>query len=118
MASALFSCPVDLTLTLLSGKWKLLTLHHLLQGTRRFSELEQLMPAISPRMLVKVLRELEEYGLVHRTVHTVVPPRVEYSLTELGRSVAPLIEALRSWGRHYHAGQPETLLSETIFLQH
>ena len=79
-----FSCPVDLTLTLLSGKWKLLTLHQLLPGTRRYSELEQLLPAISPRMLVKVLRELEDYGLVHRRVHSVVPPRVEYSLTELG----------------------------------
>lgn len=106
-----FSCPVDLTLTLLSGKWKLLTLHQLLPGTRRFSELEQLLPAISPRMLVKVLRELEDYGLVQRTVHSVVPPRVEYSLTELGRSVAPLIEALRAWGRGYQAGQPVALVA-------
>lgn len=109
-----FSCPVDLTLTLLSGKWKLLTLHQLLSGTRRFSELEQLMSAISPRMLVKVLRELEQYELVQRTVHSVVPPRVEYSLTELGHSVAPLVEALRAWGRHYQAGQPTTSLSETL----
>ena len=107
-----FSCPVDLTLTLLSGKWKLLTLQQLLHGPRRFSELEQLLPAISPRMLVKVLRELEEYGLVHRMVHSVVPPRVEYSLTELGRSVAPLIESLRAWGRHYQATQPTTLLAK------
>jgi len=112
MASVPFSCPVDLTLTLLSGKWKLLTLHQLLSGTRRFSELELLLPAISPRMLVKVLRELEAYGLVHRTVHSVVPPRVEYSLTELGHSVAPLIESLRAWGRHYHAAQPVSLLEE------
>ncbi|MDJ0367473.1 helix-turn-helix domain-containing protein [Hymenobacter sp. H14-R3] len=112
MAPPLLSCPVDLTLTLLSGKWKLLTLHQLLEGTRRFSELEQLLPAISPRMLVKVVRELEQYGLVHRTVHSVVPPRVEYSLTDLGRSVGPLIEALRSWGRHYDAVQPGALRSE------
>ncbi len=74
MAAMLFSCPVDLTLSLLSGKWKLLMLHQLLPGARRFSELEQQMPAISPRMLVKVLRELEAYGLVHRTVHAVAPP--------------------------------------------
>ncbi|MDF7815856.1 helix-turn-helix domain-containing protein [Hymenobacter sp. YC55] len=107
MAPAPFSCPVDLSLTLLSGKWKLLTLHHLLHGTRRFSELEQLLPAISPRMLVKVLRELEAYGLVLRTVYGVVPPRVEYSLTELGHSVAPLIESLRAWGQHYRAEQPQ-----------
>lgn len=106
MAAPPFSCPVDLTLTLLSGKWKLLTLHQLLPGTCRFSELEQLLPAISPRMLVKVLRELEAHGLVQRTVHSVVPPRVEYALTELGHSVAPLIESLRTWGRHYQTTQP------------
>ena len=62
-------------------------------------------------MLVKVLRELEDYGLVHRRVHSMVPPRVEYSLTELGHSVAPLIEALRTWGCHYHATQPLTPLA-------
>ena len=112
MVPPLFSCPVDLTLTLLSGKWKLLTLHELLAGTLRFSELEQRLPAISPRMLVKVLRELETYGLVHRTVHSAVPPRVEYSLTALGESVAPLLESLRAWGRHYQAAQPATLLAE------
>ena len=106
MTTTPFSCPVDLTLTLLSGKWKLLTLHQLLPGTRRYHELEQLLPAISPRMLVKVLRELEDYGLVQRTVHSVVPPRVEYALTELGHSVAPLIESLRTWGTRYQAMQP------------
>ena len=111
MSAPSFSCPVDLTLTLLSAKWKLLTLHQLLPGTRRYRELEQLLPAISPRMLVKVLRELEDYGLVQRTVHSVVPPRVEYSLTELGYSVAPLIEALRAWGRGYQAGQPAALVA-------
>jgi DNA-binding HxlR family transcriptional regulator len=62
---------------------------------------------------VKVLRELEDYGLVHRTVHSVVPPRVEYSLTELGYSVAPLIEALRAWGRHYHTAKPANLEHST-----
>ena len=106
MAPTPFSCPVDLTLTLLSGKWKLLALHQLLPGTRRYRELEQLLPAISPRMLVKVLRELEADGLVQRTVHSVVPPRVEYALTELGQSVAPLIASLRTWGAHYQAMQP------------
>lgn len=106
MAPREFSCPVDLTLTLLSGKWKLLTLHQLLQGTRRFSELEQLLPAISPRMLTQVLRELEGYGLVQRTVHSVVPPKVEYALTPAGQSVAPLLEALRAWGRHYRTLLP------------
>lgn len=112
MAPTLFSCPVYLTLTLLSGKWKLLALHQLLPGTRRYRELEQLLPTISPRMLVKVLRELEDYGLVQRTVHSVVPPRVEYSLTELGHSVAPLIESLRTWGSHYQAAQPAATVAK------
>ena len=112
MAPTHFSCPVDLTLTLLSGKWKLLTLHQLLAGTRRYRELEQLLPAISPRMLVKVLRELEDYGLVRRTVHSVVPPRVEYALTELGHSVSPLIESLRNWGTHYQAMQPAAMVAQ------
>jgi len=97
------SCPVDFTLTLLSGKWKLLTLHKLREGTHRFTELERVLPAISPRMLVKVLRELEEYGLVRRVVHSAVPPKVEYSLTETGYSVVPLIGALRDWGTQYRA---------------
>ncbi len=123
MTTTPFSCPVDLTLTLLSGKWKLLTLHQLLPGTRRYRELEQLLPAISPRMLVKVLRELEDYGLVRRTVHSVVPPRVEYALTELGRSVAPLIESLRTWGAHYQGccqtnrEKPPTRFQEAAGLQ-
>lgn len=111
MASPASSCPVDLTLTLFSGKWKLLTLHQLQQGTRRFTELERLMPAISPRMLVKVLRELETYGLVRRVAHATVPPRVEYSLTETGCSVGPLIGALRAWGTQYRAAPPAADLS-------
>lgn len=106
MSSPASSCPVDFTLTLFSGKWKLLTLHQLQQGTRRFTELERLMPAISPRMLVKVLRELESYGLVRRVVHSTVPPRVEYSLTQTGSSVGPLIGALRAWGTQYRTALP------------
>lgn len=103
MAAAEITCPVDFTLTLLSGKWKLLTLHKLHEGPHRFTELERVLPAISPRMLVQVLRELEAYGLVRREVHSAVPPKVEYSLTEAGHSVAPLIQALRDWGTQYRA---------------
>jgi len=106
MLSPEISCPVDFTLTLLSGKWKLLTLYKLHEGTHRFTELERVLPAISPRMLVKVLRELEEYGLVRRVVHSAVPPKVEYSLTETGCSVVPLIGALRTWGTQYRANMP------------
>jgi DNA-binding HxlR family transcriptional regulator len=103
MPNSPLSCPVDLALTVFSGKWRLLTVHQLSQGSRRYTELEQLLPAISPRMLVKVLRELEHYGLVHRHVYAVVPPHVEYSLTPLGQSVSPLLVALRAWGTHYQA---------------
>jgi DNA-binding HxlR family transcriptional regulator len=99
-------CPVDYTLTLLSGKWKLLALHQLQAGARRFTELERELPAISPRMLTQVLRELEAYGLVQRTVHSAVPPKVEYALTAAGRTVEPLIGALRDWGtQHRHAAE-------------
>ena len=71
-----------------------------------FTELERQMPAISPRMLVKVLRELESHGLVRREVHSAVPPRVDYSLTSTGQSVAPLIGALRAWGTQHRAAMP------------
>lgn len=108
------SCPVDFTLGLLSGKWKLLTLHQLQAGTRRFSELEQLLPAISPRMLVKVLRELEQYGLVQRVVHSAVPPKVEYSLTATGRSVSPVIGALRDWGTQFRSQMPPVVGSAEL----
>jgi DNA-binding HxlR family transcriptional regulator len=105
MAITAASCPIDLALTIFSGKWRLLLVHQLSQGSRRYTELEQVLPAISPRMLVKVLRELEGYGLVHRQVHAVVPPHVTYSLTALGQSVAPLLGSLRAWGTHYQTAQ-------------
>jgi DNA-binding HxlR family transcriptional regulator len=94
-------CPVEATLELIGGKWKGLVLYHLQKGTLRFSELRRLLPGITQRMLTRQLRELESAGLVLRTVHAEVPPRVEYSLTALGETLRPVLLGLREWGRTY-----------------
>jgi DNA-binding HxlR family transcriptional regulator len=92
----------ELTLSIIEGKWKLIILCHLgLKGTKRFSELKNLIPNITPKMLTNQLRELEEDGLVHREVYPVVPPKVEYSLTEQGKSLMPILEMLEEWGKNY-----------------
>lgn len=95
-------CPVESTLSFLDGKWKGVILYHLLQdGTLRFNELRRRIPAVTQRMLTKQLRELEEAGLLSRTVFPVVPPRVDYALTPIGRSLEPVIAALRLWGKEH-----------------
>ena len=91
-------CPVEATLELFSGKGKGMILYHLLEGTLRFNELKRRVGSISQRMLTKQLRELEHFGLVHREVYPEVPPKVEYSLTETGRSLEPILLSLRQWG--------------------
>ncbi|MEM6705812.1 MAG: helix-turn-helix domain-containing protein [Acidobacteriota bacterium] len=94
-------CPVEAALEVLSGKWKGLILHHLLDETMRFSELRRLAPEMTQKMLTQQLRDLEQQGLVLRTVHPEVPPRVEYSLTEYGRTLEPVVAALRTWGQSH-----------------
>jgi len=94
-------CPVEATLELFSGKGKGMILYHLLEGTLRFNELKRRVGFISQRMLTKQLRELEQHGLVHREVYPEVPPKVEYSLTETGRSLEPILLALKAWGREH-----------------
>ena len=94
-------CPVEATLELIGGKWKGLVLYHLLQGTMRFSELRRKTPSVSQRMLTRQLRELEAVGLIVRTVHAEVPPRVEYRLSAQGETLRPVILALREWGLSY-----------------
>lgn len=94
-------CPVRTTLNVLGGKWKLLILSCLLQETRRYGELRRLMPEITEKMLIQELRELEQDGIVQRTVYQQVPPKVEYTLTEHGRRVQPLLDSLLTWGHGY-----------------
>ena len=92
------NCPVEATLELIGGKYKALILWHLSQGILRFSELRQVIKGATPKMLTQQLRELEANGLVHREVYPVIPPKVEYSLTETGRSLMPVLVAMRDWG--------------------
>ncbi len=93
-------CPVETTLNLIGGKYKALILWHLSQGTLRFSQLQKRIPA-TPRMLTLQLRELEKQELVERRVYAEVPPKVEYSMTELGKSLMPILSAMRDWGTQY-----------------
>ncbi|GGE37543.1 putative HTH-type transcriptional regulator YdeP [Agaricicola taiwanensis] len=94
-------CPVEQTLAVMGGKWKGVILYHLLDGTMRFNELMRQIPSVTQRMLTRQLRELESAGLVRRTVYPVVPPRVEYDLTDLGRSLEAIVRAMRDWGELY-----------------
>jgi DNA-binding HxlR family transcriptional regulator len=94
-------CPVEVTIEVLHGKWKPLILFYLLDGTKRFGALQRLLPQVTRRMLTQHLRELERDGIVHREVYTQVPPRVEYSLTETGRSLEPVLMLMLSWGQQY-----------------
>ena len=99
------ACSVEITLGLIGGRWKGLVLYHLLSGTKRFNELRRLIPSVSQRMLTRQLRELEANHLISREVFAVVPPKVEYSLTTLGKTLEPVLIALRTWGRAYKAEQ-------------
>ena len=92
------NCPVEATLELIGGKYKALILWHLSQGILRFSELRQVIKGATPKMLTQQLRDLEANGLVHREVYPVIPPKVEYSLTERGKSLLPILDALCAWG--------------------
>ncbi len=98
-----FGCPVEATLAVIGGRWKAVILFHLVDGTKRFNELRRLCPDVTQRMMTLQLRELEADGIVHREVYPEVPPRVEYSLTELGATLGPLLTAMRAWGVDYAA---------------
>ena len=99
------ACPVETTLTLIGDKWKVLILRDLMPGTKRFGELKKSIGAVSQKVLTAQLRAMEESGLVHREVYAEVPPRVEYSLTELGKSLKPILDSLRAWGEAYKSKQ-------------
>lgn len=101
MSDALPACPVETTLTLISDKWKVLILRDLLTGTKRFGELKKSLGRVSQKVLTSQLRQMEASGLLTRKVYAEVPPRVEYTLTELGYSLRPVLEAMRDWGEVY-----------------
>ena len=95
------NCPVAATLELIGGKYKALILWHLAERKLRFSELKKEIQGATPKMLTQQLRELEAQNLIHREVFAVVPPKVEYSLTDLGRSLMPILVSMRDWGSTY-----------------
>lgn len=97
-------CPVEATLAVIHGRWKVLVIHFLLDGVKRFGELHRSLAGISHRTLAKQLRELEAAGLVRRKVYSQIPPKVEYSLTPLGESLKPVLFAMHDWGEAYAKG--------------
>lgn len=96
-----YGCSVEATLDVIGGRWKGVILFHLLDGTKRFNQLQRLLQGCTQRMLTLQLRELERDGVVQRTVYAEVPPKVEYSLTEFGRSLEPILLLMREWGDRY-----------------
>lgn len=118
-----YGCSVEATLDVIGGRWKGVILFHLLDGTKRFNQLQRLVQGCTQRMLTLQLRELERDGVVQRKVYAEVPPKVEYSLTELGRSLEPVLLLMREWGDRYidrlkdqSKDQPEYSIPETEFV--
>ncbi|MFI3171688.1 MAG: helix-turn-helix domain-containing protein [Eubacteriales bacterium] len=101
MNTILPACPVETTLTLISDKWKILIIRDLIDGTKRFGELKKSIQGISPKVLTSNLRQMEESGLINRKVYAEVPPKVEYSLTEVGLSLQSVLAAMALWGESY-----------------
>ena len=97
------ACPVETTLMLIGDKWKVLILRDLMPGKKRFGELKKSIGGVSQKVLTAQLRDMEANGLVNRKVYPEVPPRVEYSLTELGKSLKPILDAMWTWGEGYKA---------------
>ena len=95
------ACPVETTLMLIGDKWKVLILRDLMDGTKRFGELKKSIGSVSQKVLTAQLRDMEEKGLVERKVYAEVPPRVEYTLTETGYSLKPILDAMWTWGEQY-----------------
>ena len=105
MSKNLPACPVEVTLMLISDRWKVLILRDLLSGTKRFGELKKSIGSISQKVLTSNLRSMEEDGLLTRKVYAEVPPRVEYTLTELDKSLQPILLAMQQWGLEYQEMQ-------------
>lgn len=98
------TCPVETTLTIIGNKWKVLILRDLMSGKKRFGELKKSIGSVSQKVLTAQLRDMEADGLLTRTVYPEVPPRVEYALTALGKSLQPVLQSLQEWGESYKAG--------------
>lgn len=107
-------CPVEAALELFGGKWKGIVLYHLLDGAKRFNELKRKVGNVTQRMLTKQLRDLEENGLISRKVYAEVPPKVEYRLTEKGKSLRPILLALEKWGVRYALPQASIKVRRTL----
>jgi len=101
MGDQLFKNSVEMTLKVIGGKWKLVILCHLMDGVKRFGELKRGMPDITQKMLTQQLRELEDDGIIHREVFVQVPPKVEYSLTEYGRTMEVVLNVMADWGQNH-----------------
>ncbi|CAH2212822.1 winged helix-turn-helix transcriptional regulator [Tepidibacter aestuarii] len=111
-------CPVEITLTLIGDKWKVLILRDLINGTKRFGELKKSIGSISQKVLTQQLRSMEEDGLIERKVYAEVPPKVEYSLTEIGSSLKPILDSMWEWGENYkeqmNARKQKTIYEKSI----
>lgn len=103
-----YSCPVEAAMDVVGGKYKAQIVYELINGTKRYNEIQKALPQATPRMLSKQLKELEADGVINRTLYPVVPPKTEYSLTELGQTLVPIVESLCKWGENYFrlAGVP------------
>ena len=96
-----YQCPVEAAMDVIGGKYKAQIIYELMHGTKRYSEIQKALPQATPRMLSKQLKELEEDGVVNRVLFPVVPPKTEYSLTDMGQTLVPIVDALCKWGDHY-----------------
>ena len=108
-----YRCPVETTLSVVGGKWKVLILWSLFDGTKRFSELQRAMPQITRKMLTQQLRELENDELIKRTVYPQVPPKVEYSLSDYGKTLMPVMESMAEWG-FMHMERSSLMIGDNI----
>ena len=99
-------CPVETTIYAIGGRWKVLVIHYLLDGAKRFGELSRLLQGISARTLTRQLRELEASGIINRYVHQQIPPKVEYSLTPLGLKLKPILFAMHDWAEEFEKLRP------------
>ncbi len=112
--SVKYNCPVEAALGMIGGKYKTVILYHLKENTLRYSELKRILSNATPKMLTQQLRELEADGIISRTVYPVVPPKTEYSLTDFGKTLIPVIDAICAWGTEYLWDTDNNCLKETI----